>query len=332
MSNGTDIRAARIVASRPATASEWDAAVEACDHATFFHGRAWAEAWERATRGELRPAPSLVAFDDGAQAIVPRTLAAGRFGTSRALCSPAGTYGGWLAGTPLLAEHAVALRGFLLQQNPSIEWRINPFDPHAEIVDLPERRADSTHVLELGQDFDTIRRAWSRSHREAARRAPRRGVTVRVAETAEDWNAYDSVYRASVARWGDAASAEHPRAIFDELRTLDDVRLWIAERGGEVVAGALCCYTKHHVAYWNGAGLAEHFDAKPMQRVMHDAIEHAVGLGARWFDFHPSGDHRGTRTFKQRFGATELPAPVIDRRAPVRSLVHGLTSLMRFDR
>ena len=60
----------RIVELRPAAAEEWDTAWEACDQATYFHSREWADLWQSWTNGKYRPQPQLARFEDGARAII----------------------------------------------------------------------------------------------------------------------------------------------------------------------------------------------------------------------------------------------------------------------
>ncbi len=322
------------MASRRATGDEWDAAWAGCTHATFFESRAWAECWERASARAIRPAPTVVEFDSGRTAVLPcSTTTSFRFVT-RALCAPAGTYGGWLTDRDLDADEVRSIREWLLGAHGAIEWRANPYAVGVDAVadETEVFRADTTHAVDLRGAFEDVVRRWSRSHREAVRKAARRGVTVRVAESAGDWARYDQVYRATLERWGGSASSNHPAALFDALREREDERvtLWLAERDGEVVAGVLCCSAHDHVSYWHGASLEEHLDAKPMQLLLHDAMRDASERGIRWFDLNPSGGHEGTRTFKERFGAVELPAPVVDRRVSFETTLSRLASLMGF--
>ena len=96
----------RIAAVERASAEQWDAAWSASPHATFTHSRAWAETWQAATGGRLRPTPWWVRLHDGATAVVPLCFdSANGFHVS----SPGGTYGGWLGEAALARARAQRL-------------------------------------------------------------------------------------------------------------------------------------------------------------------------------------------------------------------------------
>ena len=61
----------KIIEHRNATAAEWDAMATACDYATFFHTREWAEIWHSYTEGRMRPDARLLRFSDLAQVLLP---------------------------------------------------------------------------------------------------------------------------------------------------------------------------------------------------------------------------------------------------------------------
>ena len=89
------------------------------------------------------------------------------------------------------------------------------------------------------------------------------------------------------------------------------IKLWVAKYEDMVVAGALCFYSKNHVVYWHGAADSDHFDKKPVNLLMYNAIEDACEHSYKWFDFNPSAGIEGVRNFKIGFGAKALPCPVI---------------------
>jgi len=296
---------------RPATAAEWDALWRECEHATFFQSRGWAEVWERATRGRVSPNAKCVLFRNGAMALLPLSIEHKPLGP-RTVSSPAATYGGWLTTHALGGEETDALAQVLLGESRDLFWKLNPFDPTVSAIALPPTEPDDTQVLDLASGFEAIRRGWTKGHRAAATQAFRAGVEVRLANGAPDWNAYFELYEDSLRRWGSRTLTRHPRALFDELRTLasPDVRLWLAEHEGEPVAGALCFAARRHLVYWHGAARESALSVRPVHALIHEIVRQACDEGAHtWFDFNPSGPLDGVRAFKQGFGARTLACP-----------------------
>lgn len=320
----------RIEEIRPAGEPEWDALWAACEYATYFHSREWAEIWEEYSEGRIRPDPRLVTFSDRSQALLPLSLErAGRWGArSGHRSSPAGTYGGWLSSDRLDERHAVLLSRYLLEL-PGLVWRVNPFDAVGADVSSHAGRPDHTRALELGAGFAPLRTGWSKGHRSAARKALREGVSISVATGLEGWRSYFDLYRAALGRWGEAATSCYGWKLFERLhaRHSAHVRLWLASRGDELLAGAVVFSAKEHVVYWHGSSLPDRERLRPVHLLLHEIVRAACSEGHAVFDFNPSGGHPGVDAFKKGFGAPRRPSPVI--RTPGASVWDRLRSLAR---
>jgi GNAT acetyltransferase-like protein len=300
--------------ARAATAAEWDAMFAACDHATFFHSREWAEVWQRYTSGQVEPAAWSLSFSDGTSALLP--VARMRFHaglTMHYISSPADTYGGWLSTDELTGPHRELLLAHMRRRMPNLSLRVNPFDAFTAGVNFGAVAHDETHALWLKDDFESIEKGFSRGHRSAIRAARKNGVTVSLATELEQWKTYYSAYEDSLRRWGTRTSSRYTWSLFDELFRLASpcVRLWIAERDEELLAGALCFYARSHVGWWHGAAFESAFHLRPVNLLLADVIRDASLHGYSWFDFNPSGGHAGVEEFKRRFGARPLAAPVL---------------------
>lgn len=320
----------RVVRVSAATTDEWDRTWSSCDYATYFHSRAWAEIWSVSTRGRMRPAPRFLRFSDGTHALLPlsRERLLGGF-SHRTWSSPAGTYGGWLAGPGLSAEHASLLVEWLKAHEANLSWRQNPYAPGHQRDTMPWRH-DRTLTLDLGPAFEDILRQWSRGHRSSIGKAIRSGITVRRARDDADWRNYYAVYLDSERRWGANASSHYGPGFFDVLRqraeTDSRIELWLAMSEDRVVAGALCLYSPRIAVYWHGAALQTHFESRPVNLLLHEAIRDAKSRGLAWFDFNPSGGHEGVEAFKQRFGTCWKAADFLATESPA---IHMLRALAR---
>ncbi len=302
------------------SAAEWDAVWESAPGATFFHSRAWYEAWAQATGGRLEPHARAVALDDGTRAVVVGARRRVALGLARAVeSSPAGTFGGWIAPRALTRAEAARVAREVGAGAAAVVWRANPYD--AAMVEAARAihgvSDDTTQSVDLRDGMDAVLRRWSKGHRATIRQAQRAGVRVRTARDASDWDAYFDVYRDTVDRWGERATVVYGREVFHAIACHGGprVRLWLAECDDRVVAGALCLESARIVVYWHGAAMRDYFDRRPVHAMLHEAMRDACERGMEWFDFNPSGGLEGVRAFKRGFGAVELPSPVVWRHA-----------------
>ncbi|MDD9892036.1 MAG: GNAT family N-acetyltransferase [Gammaproteobacteria bacterium] len=309
-----------VTISRVGTPSpeEWDQAWAECPYATYFHSREWLEIW---SQNYLRcsPAPIFCELSTGVRVVFPLIKEIFFKGlASKYISSPAGTFGGWLAVRHLTSLEQACVFDYVFRKYPNLHWRLNPYEPLAENIALSVVTKDETHSLDVSVGFDEIYRRWSQGNASAARKvrkARKSGVTIRLAETANDWAAYYQTYIDSYTRWGDKASGFYDWQFFETLfkKQSSNTKLWLALYQGDVIAGALCFYSQTNVVYWHGAALSSYFPLRPVNLLMYEAIRDAAENGYEWFDFNPSGGHEGVKHFKKSFGAEALSSNVIRR-------------------
>ena len=323
----------RIADMRPATAEEWDRAWASSGCATYFHSREWAEIWAAYSGDRMRPAPRLVSFTDGNQAVLPLTVRRSASGlVSTVFSSPAGTFGGWISPGVLSRDHCVLLTSLMSRKLGPIIWRLNPYDECAISVKPGSAKADHTRALDVTVDFADVFRLWSKGHRAAVRQAQRSDASVRIASKASDWQEYFEAYTDSLRRWGTKASSRYAWDLFKIIQERESewVHLYVCEHKGEVVAGALCLLSPTHVAYWHGATKEAHMPARPANLLLYHAIQDACAGPQTWFDFNPSGGHLGVESFKKSFGTSVKGAPVFTRTSLVTKLHRFATRLRPF--
>jgi len=301
-----------IVRVRAAGDAEWDAAWLACDHATWFHSRAWTEVWAEHREGAIVPAARVVEFSDGRSALLPLCEERDR-GARRVRSSPAGTYGGWLAEEPLEKSHAARLLAYLIDEVPGLCWRVCPWDAQAAELTAGMGEPETTRALRLDEGFDALLRRFSSGPRWGVRRARREGLEVGVAIDLADWRAYYALYQESLARWGERATSRYDWDLFAEIRLRDpeNARLWVARLGGEVVAGALVFYAPRHAAWWHASVASAHFGKRPMNLLLHEMIRDACEQDLAILDMGPSHGHGGVEEFKSGYAAETFACPMI---------------------
>jgi hypothetical protein len=291
-----------------ATADVWDRLVDVAPDATFFHTRAWAESLTQ-TYPFLRNASRAFELADGAIAVLPLIQRSWLRGVlvSYQSVTP-GVYGGPIAERPLSDDEvraivqAIARPGLVrlrINASPYATWR-----QPGHLTTQP----DFTQAIDLSGGADAAFKAASDGHRRNVRRAQASGLTVRLATSAADYEAYYDVYQDSLRRWGNQALTHYPLELFLNIREHcgDSARLWLVCKDDQVIGGALNFYHNRHVVYWHGAFLESHFEFRPSNFLHSEAIRDACDGGFAWYDLNPSGGLEGVARFKQSLGARRL--------------------------
>ena len=289
-----------MTAVRPASLHEWAAAYDASPHVTFFHGFRWSRLISE-YRGDYRPEPLGVELESGSTAVLGITTApTGIPGIRRRLVSPEGCSGGWCAPGSLSASDTITLAKLLTQGE--VIWRVGPADAAIPDAALLGARDEMTHLIDLREGARAAREAWKPAARREVGRAERAGVTVRVGDGPDDWNAYSVLYQKTVERW------ETPLTIYaDRLFEIiprvaaDEALLLLAERAGEACAGGVVFVHGHHAAYWHAAS-----DVRAAPGAMNALQWTALALleqrRVSWYDLLGSGPLAGVVAFKESVG------------------------------
>ena len=300
------------VLTNPAEEMWWGVA-EACPWATFFHTPAWHKLAESVYSGVEDASVGFVT-QNGGKAVLPLLKRRRkRLPLVYDLVSTfAGCYGGVIADFPVSTE--TERRCYSEVVSPRVlSMRVtgNPFWRGGRIAFGGEARDDFTYVVDLSPGFDAIWKNFRQGHRRATKQGRQSGVYVRLARSMEDFEAYYCAYEDSLKRWGDKASSCYPWKLFLILyemynRYKENIRLWLACRKNEILAGALVFYMNNHVVYWHGAAYEKYFDFMPNNVLHADILRHACDSPKKYsyYDFNPSGGHEGVARFKSYFGGT----------------------------
>jgi CelD/BcsL family acetyltransferase involved in cellulose biosynthesis len=298
--------------------AEWSEVAARCPGATFFHTPLWLRTYARAHPG-MRVATRAFAFEDGARAILPLVVHRRLGGLiSIHASTPATCYGGWISPEPLLPEHARAIAGWAMDHCPNLVWRVNPFEPLAEVLAPYVTEDDSTEILRLADfpDQAALRKNYHYSVRKQAGKGARAGLQVAPARTWDEWEAYFAIYQERLAHWGAGATSSYPLGFFRLLFDADSpaVRLWLARSEEKIIGGNLNFYHGRHAVEWHAVFDSEYFNVGVRDFLVDWIIEDARQRGFAYYDFNPSGGHEGARRFKQTFGTISMPSGVIVRR------------------
>ena len=292
-----------------ASDAEWDQAWGACDHATYSQSRAWANLWIDESNGLLKSSTLKAKFNDGQIVVLPLATISQYKGLAKFHVTPAGGgYGGWLSSNLLHERHKELLLSVIYRLG-NVSWLTNPLDEFSLKSTAHLGTMDETHLLNLETGIDRIVKSWTKGHRSATQQARNSNVQICEASSENDWESYFNVYQDSLRRWGQKATSNYPWSVFKNFYKIKDksIKLWIAKHDDQIVAGALCLYSKYHVSYWHGAVLESAMLVRPVNLLMYTILQDACSSGFRWFDFGLSGGHEGVRSFKRSFGAQATP-------------------------
>jgi hypothetical protein len=289
----------------------WDVARQ-CSYATFFHTPLWQELALR-THPKYSDATIGAILPSGVRVVFPllRIQQYGPF--QRLLSSFEHCYGGLIADGPVSpAETAQIYRRAGNWRTLSLRYLENPLAPQHPALSELEALHDTTQIVALDGDFETVFARFDKKHRHAYRRGIADGVQVRPAATIEDVRAYFGAYRDTVDRWGKPASYGFGWELFEACHGLsvhhpEQIKLWVAVMGERVVGGTLAFYWHQHCVAWHGAMYREYLPHRAMNVVDTEIIRDAIARGYRSYDFNPSAGIEGLRGYKSRFGAIERP-------------------------
>lgn len=295
--------------SSPET-SAWLDVARRCEYATFFHTPIWSELVTRACQ-DLQDVTRHVTSQDGVRVVFPLVEVARRLGGRLAIAHSTafGCYGGLIADGPVDESareriHRAALRSGIVEleltQNP-----LAPFPP--PLFRAVGVREDFTDVLSLAGGMPSVAARFTSERRREIKKGRESGVRTRVASTLDDYRSYFAAYQDSLHRWGEGVTLRYPWNFFEVCHDLATrypahVKLWLAEREGKTLGGALNFYWNQHAVGWHSAVYAEALDSSAFAILVADAVEEACDRGFTWFDLNPSGGLEGVAAFKSRFG------------------------------
>ncbi len=326
----------RIVDVTTASLSQWERVCTTCAYTTFFHTPMWAEIFSVYTNGRIKPSPIKITFNDHTSVIVPLSRKDYMGGAYKIyLSSPAGTFGGWLSSDLLSPVHTEALVDYMIKLG-NITWRENPFDPLLNKVLIPGAHNDFTQVIDLSQSPECLRKAASRAHAKALRKAMREGVIVKEAVGFFEWQQHFASYERSIVRWENAGTIKknikpYSRDLFKIIfdRYHPHRRLWCALYKGELAASVLCFYWKSHAVAWHGAANEAFFSVRPNNLLYQCMIKHARENGFQWFDCNTPGGLSGVIEFKDNLGAKRLSSRFLDKMTVTRTLLRNARQVVK---
>ena len=288
----------------------WEEIIKNCEHATFFHSPIWTKVLEK-TYSHYSNATVSFIFNTGNRAIFPLVAQHSKgilFKKVKHKSMAPGVYGGMVSERRLAPEETGSVFEYLTSTDiKDLKIVENPL----ETYDVPETFVANslfTHIVSLHADFEQLRKRFSRGQKSNIKQAEKKGITVRLAHSLEDYEQYYAIYQETIKRWGERAGAIYPWQLFLNLFETrnPDIRLWLAEKQSKIIAGVLTLYCNYTILYWHGCSLKEYFDHYPNNLLHMEIIKDGCARGYRSYDLNPSGGHPGVVKFKESFSAKRV--------------------------
>ncbi len=285
----------------------WLETARACPWATYFHGPAWAGAMTKLFP-ECRAEALGCSLSDGAAVVLPAVAREKKRLFRQAIdykSMEPGVYGGFIARRALTAQELEELAAAVLQlKNAGGRMVETPWQP----LSLPDTfisKKLETHIVELGPDFEALKKQFSRGQKSNLNQARRKGVTVRLAAGGQDIDEYFAIYLESVQRWGTARGGVYPRELFLSLQASADpqVQFWLAEVEGRIAAGVLALAWGSTIVYWHGAAREQYFKHYPNNLLHARIMAWGCENGYSRYDMGSSAGLAGVARFKESLGA-----------------------------
>ncbi len=298
----------------PSTDPRWDAYVATHRDGVVYHRSGWLRALERES-GRAPIALALEGGDGSLHGVLPLMATSGLpFGRGGDV---AGRRLASLPRTPVagpLADDrdglALLVQGARDRLEPRARLQLKLAGPHLDGVDPQVRgvRWRESYSRQLPRAGEELRFGTSRNHariRSKVKLAMRDGVSVRRAERLGDVRSWYRVYLSTMR--------EHlvpPRpwrlfvALWEVLAPRGEMRLLLAERGGELLAGSVLLMASSTVFYAFNGSRRSAWTLHPNDVLQWRAMQDAANDGFSRYDLGevPEGDD-GLAHFKRKWGA-----------------------------
>jgi len=173
--------------------------------------------------------------------------------------------------------------------------------------------AEITWVLDLTQSLDDILKNMRKNTRYYIRKAEKDGVKVTVSTDVSDLEKFYKVYENTVERqkWN-AYDFEYLKKEFEVFENNDQIKIYLADYQGRVIAASLFIYYRGEVFYHHSGSLTEFRNIPASYLIQWQAIKDAKAAGNTKYNFfgiarddNPNHPWAGLTFFKKGFGGFE---------------------------
>ncbi|MGZ8216998.1 FemAB family XrtA/PEP-CTERM system-associated protein [Methylomagnum sp.] len=281
--------------------ADWDAFVEACPRASFFHKSGWKEVIERAF------GHATYYFYAEQSGRIVGLLPLGHvksllFGNAL-ISNPFCVYGGAVAESDA-ARQALEDRAVSLAHELGVDY-LEFRNQHAGSSGRPTKSLYVTFRKTLDPDPDKNLAAVPRKQRAMIRKGMAAGL-----QSVVDAKV-DRVYEAYAESVRNLGTPVFSKRYFELLKEVfgDACELLSIEHEGQVVAGVMNFYFRDEVLPYYGGGIERARDLKANDFMYWEVMRRAVEKGVNVFDYGRSKEGTGSYRFKTHWGFEPEPLP-----------------------
>nr|WP_229474714.1 FemAB family XrtA/PEP-CTERM system-associated protein [Pseudoduganella lurida] len=294
----------RLLGTDAADRARWDAFVNACPEATFFHRAGWQRVIEAAFGH--RTYFYLAERDGRIEGVLPLARIRSRLFGDALIALPFCVYGGIAAQTQeaRTALDAEAIKLAQALNTGHLEYRnftaAQPDDAAWLTKDLY-----ATFRKAIGPDDEANLNAIPRKQRAMVRKGIKLGLAGAVDDDVER---FFTAYASSVHRLGTPVFPKRYFALLQQEFGADcEVR--VITQNGKLVAGVLSFFFRDEVLPYYGGGLPIARDVAGNDFMYWNLMQAAAARACRLFDFGRSKRGTGAFDFKKNWGFTAQPLP-----------------------
>ncbi|MBF0309511.1 MAG: FemAB family PEP-CTERM system-associated protein [Magnetococcales bacterium] len=284
--------------------ARWDAFVEGCPEATFFHRAGWQTVLRRAF-GHV--GHFLLAEDEKGliRGVLPLARVRSLLFGDALLSTPFAVYGGAAADAPRVAAHlhreAARLAGQLGVDHLELRLQTAAAVPEG----WPVKDLYCTFRRGIVADAEKNQLSIPRKQRAEVRRGVDQGLSFRVGR---EWRPCWDIYAESLRNLGTPVFTPRYFPILGEVFGPDCETLLVSNREGSAVAAVLSFYFRDTVLPYYGGGTPAARSCGAYAYMYWQLMNHAAAnRGCGIFDFGRSKQGTGSFDFKRYFGFEPLP-------------------------
>ena len=279
--------------------SRWDAFVESCPDATFFHRSGWKTVLERAFGHQTH---YLYIEQSGEiQGLLPlahvKSLLFGNTLASLPFC----VYGGIIANCDE-AKNTLRTAACDLAKQLNVD-ALELRNTQASGQGWPTKQLYATFRKEIDADPDVNMKAIPRKQRAVVRKGIKAGL---VSELDTGWQRLYRIYAESVRNLGTPVFSANYFKILREVFA-DDCRVLMISHQGQDIAGVMSFYFKDQVLPYYGGSVTQARVLKGNDFMYWELMRRSGEEGVRIFDYGRSKEGTGPYSFKKNWGFTPEP-------------------------
>jgi len=283
----------------PASASQWDAFVDSCPNATFFHLGGWKDVIE--TAFGHRSYYLLAKSADEITGVLPLVHIRSRLFGNALISTPFCAYGG-AATTDERAQASLEAAACTLAEELKVDY-LEFRNREARHPDWPTKQLYVTFRKTMEPDPEENLLAIPRKQRAMVRKGIKAGLK---GEFDASIDRFYTAYSQSVHGLGTPVFS---RAYFNRLREVfkDKCDILTVTHDGDLVSSVMNFYFRDEVLPYYGGGTPAARQLKGNDFMYWELMRHSCGRGLRVFDYGRSKQGTGSYSFKKNWGFEPSP-------------------------